>query len=225
MLCGLAALILLLPLFPWQDMQLRVDRPRPLLAAIQILEERHGWLTNYEDPPYTNPADVVVLSPTFTGSRRRIVEPRSGRIEIEYPAVAGGGSPESHTPILQMLLKDHVRHDNAGAFIIRVVGGMNCIVPAVGSVLDVPVTLQPKERSFRGVVDDVVAAVSAATGVRFRAPVVAAPTHARFTFGASTEPASAVLIRLFKEAGGRYSWALLFFPESGFELNIRGRSG
>jgi hypothetical protein len=213
--------ILMQPVTGWGQESLRVEAPRPILAAIQILEKRYGWIVNYEDPPYTGPGEVVDMTPPSYDGPGRIIVPRSCRLEIRYPVSPSSGRPESIESVLQMLIEDHARRDNIGRFRIRKFGDQICVIPIDGSILDAPIAMPSKTRTLKEAIEEMVRTLTRATGIRIRGPEPSPPNPARFEIGASGEPARSVLLRLFSMApDARYSWTLLHDPTTGYILRI-----
>jgi hypothetical protein len=204
---------------------LTVENPRPLMAAIRILEEKYGWQINYEDPPYTDPKDWVDRThPAYRGTHKAI-DPRGGRLEIRYSVSPTTGKPESSEILLQQLIDDHAIRGNSGQFQLKVIEGVPSVVPVQGSILDTRITLADKTRTFWETLKEIVQAVSSASGIHVRGPAITQPTFERFSFSAENEPAGDVLLRLFKMREDRqFSWHLLYAPSWGYALNIFSRS-
>jgi hypothetical protein len=209
------------PAAGWGQEVLRVEAPRPILAAIQRLEGRYGWTISYEDPPYTGPGEVVDMTPLVYDGPGRIIVPRNCRIEISYPVSPATGKPESIDQVLQLLIEDHARRENIGRFRIRKFGGEVCVTPVEGSILDAPVTMSSKTRTLKEAIEEMARILTHATGIRIRGPEPAPPSQARFEISASAEPARSLLLRMFSMSpDARYSWSLLHDPASGFVLFI-----
>jgi len=63
----------------------KVNNPRPLYSAVDVIREQYGWLVDYEDPPYTDPHDLRdVTAPAW-----RAAHPNSSVMTI------GGGAFQS----------------------------------------------------------------------------------------------------------------------------------
>jgi hypothetical protein len=202
---------------------LRVEGPRPLLAAIRILEEKYGWQIAYEDPPYTGPGEAVDRTPPTYNGPGRVVEPRIGRLELRYPVDSTTGMPESTAAaILQLLIDDHDRRQNAGRFRLTTLGDLLCVMPAQGSILDTPVTLPGTARNFEDTVEQIVRSIAQGTGLHVRMGPMPPRIPGRFELEATSEPARAVLLRLFAQVPGRrFSWIVLFGSNGGHELSVK----
>src|SRR5881227_3524760 len=87
-----------------------VDDPRPVAAAIQVLERQFGVPITYEDPTYRFSGDSVdhtaIPNPTH-----RAIDPLGGRLEVHGLPV--GDSP---LPALVEILRVHEARGYAGRF-------------------------------------------------------------------------------------------------------------
>jgi hypothetical protein len=204
---------------------LTVEDSRPVAAAIRALEAKYGWQINYEDPPYNDPKDLVDRThPAYRGSHRAI-DPRGGRIEIHYFISPATGKPESSASLLEALIDDHARRGNAGQFQVKMIAGLDSVIPAQGSILDTPITLADEQRTFGETLREILQALSRVTGTRFMASSMSQPTFQRFSFSAENEPATDVLIRLLKTRDDRqYRWHLLYGSGWGYALNLHSQS-
>lgn len=205
--------------------ELIVDNPRPLAAAIQSLEAKYGWQINYEDPPYTNPKDLVDRThPTYRGPYRAI-DPKGGRLEIRYFVSPNTGKPESSTSLLELLIEDHTRRGNPGQFQLKMIEGLDSVVPVQGSILDTRITVADKQRAFGETLREILQTLSRVTNVRVSGPAISQPSFQPFNFSADNEPAREVLIRLFKNRADRqYSWHLLYAPGWGYAFNLHSQT-
>jgi hypothetical protein len=204
--------------------ELIVENSRPLVTAIRTLESKYGWQINYEDPPYNDPKDLVDRThPNYRGSHRAI-DPRSGRVEIRYFVSPATGKPESSANLLEMLVDDHATRGNPGRFQVKLIAGLDSVIPVQGSILDTPITLEDKQRTFGETLKEVLQTLSRVTNTRVSGPAMTRPTFQRFNFSATNEPAREVLIRLFKTRDDRqYWWHLLYGPGWGYALNLHSQ--
>jgi hypothetical protein len=204
--------------------ELIVEDPRPLVTAIRTLEAKYGWQINYEDPPYNDPKDLVDRThPNYRGPHRAIY-PRDGRIEIHYFVSPTTGKPESSAKLLEMLVDDHARRGNPGRFQVKVFDGLDSVIPMQGSILDTPITLEEKERTYGETLHAILQELSRVANTRVSGPAMTPVTFQRFSFSAKNEPARDVLIRLFKTRDDRqYCWHLLYGPGWGYALNLHSQ--
>src|SRR5215813_3676727 len=204
--------------------ELTVENPRPLAAAIRILEAKYGWQINYEDPPYNDAKDLVDRThPSYRGSHKAI-DPKGGRVEIRYFVSPITGKPESSTRLLEMLVDNHATRGNPGRFEVISIAGLNSVIPVEGSILDTHITLVDKRRTFWETLIEILQELSRVTNTRVGGPAMTGTTYQRFSFSAENEPARDVLIRLFKTRDERqYWWHLLYGPGWGYAFNLHSQ--
>jgi hypothetical protein len=222
----LAAVVFSLPVSGSTEELFSVQGSRPLAEAVTVLERQYGWRINYEDPPYTDAADLVdSTDPNYRGTWRAI-DPRGGLLEIHYSISPLTGEPtESPQRFLQMLVDDHNRRGNAGRFQVSAIGDRYSVRPVQGSALDASITVPERRRTFQEALKVVLQAVSEAAGIAVRPGAgLGQPRSDRFAFGASGEPARDVLMRLLQtQKGYRFSWQMLYAPKwGGYFFSIHG---
>jgi hypothetical protein len=222
----LAAVILSLPVAGSTEELFSVQGARPLSEAVTVLERQYGWRISYEDPPYTDPADLVDhTDPSYRGPWRAI-DPRGGPLEIPYSISKLTGRPtESPERLLQMLIDDHASRGYPGRFQVSVIGDLYFVRPAEGSALDTPITIPTRRRTLLAALNAVLQAVSDATGMPVKPGAGLLQSGSDpFSFGASGEPARDVLLRLFKtQKGYWFGWQMLYAPErGGYFFSIHG---
>jgi hypothetical protein len=219
----LALFTILIPRGASTEEVLVVDEPRPVVAAIRILEERYGWLINYEDPKYGSEDLVDRTSPAYRGEHRAL-DPRGGRLEFRYPVSENTQLPLSQVSVLEILLSENERRGYPGKFVVTTVGGHYSVMPRDGSILDTIISLPDQERSYEEAVREIVAALSGAVGVPVNGPSMFRPRQERYTISAKGEPARDVLVRLFAQVEGyELRWHILYSPNWGYVLNIDGK--
>jgi hypothetical protein len=83
-----------------------INDPRPLLAALEILEKRHGLAISYEDPVYSASSDIsdTAINPT-SGKIFRIHIPRGGAFHFQYPVENGKPQEDTQTLLRRMLFE------------------------------------------------------------------------------------------------------------------------
>lgn len=204
---------------------LTLESSRPLQEAISILERKYGWRISYEDPPYTDLKDLADKThPTYPGPRRAI-DPRGGRVEVRYSVSPLTGEPDSQGALLQMLVDDHASRGNPGRFQVKVIQDVHFVIPIQGSVLDTPISLPEKQRTFDEALEETVQAVTRVTGIRVRVTRgMHQPSFEHSNFGANAEAARNVLLRLFEtQSRDKFCWHTLYAPNWGYSLNIDTR--
>ncbi|MGE5359640.1 MAG: hypothetical protein ACM3NQ_11530 [Bacteroidales bacterium] len=219
-----------------QALTVSVDDPRPLARAVQALEERHGWVITYEDPPYVDRqeiADVTASVRKDRSSQPKVLIPRGGPFAFTY-SVSGRGEPDE-LPVLRGLLEAYASTGYAGVFALVQTGTAFHVVPAMSrnssgvletrqSMLDAKISLADEDRTVYGMLEAITGAVSLSTGIKLWTGTVPlnlfGQLHVRG--GASNETARTVLLRTLASTGRKFSWRLLRGPQpSGWNvLNV-----
>jgi len=206
-----------------------VDDARPLAAAIELLEKRHGWVITYEDPPFVHDTDfsdaTAKVRRDSQAGKPRVLIPRGGPFVFDY-AIPGNFDPPEARPVLEALVTAYASTGYPGRFVVRQSDNVFHVVPVMGknsrgtmqthrSVLDVRVSIAARDRSGLEMLDATAGAVSAAIQepVALGLVPVNALARIRIREGAANEPARAVLSRTLAATGRRYSWQLFFNPE------------
>jgi hypothetical protein len=195
-----------------QQEVLSVNDPRPLSAAVKLIEQRCHCIITYEDPRW-GPQDVVDISASVwhrPDIRPRV--PKGGAFTFSLPRELPERAPELMRPPVEQVLRMFERSGSGpGAF--QLVSGEAAlhIVPRSGSVLNVPVTITPRTRPISEVVALTMQQVGRATGEKigiatfpnnlFKRPV---------TISANNEPAGVVLSRTLAASGRELSWRLYY---------------
>jgi len=124
-IAGLAASALSAATLP-TSLVIAVEDPRPLAAAAKELGVRFGVPVSYEDPPYSDPLDLVyskeaegVLIPAGTGLA----------VEYGYDPDSGTGPLLDPLAILQAFIQQHEAKDQPGRFRVEEGDGMYFIIP------------------------------------------------------------------------------------------------
>jgi hypothetical protein len=216
-----------------------VDSARPLARTVRTLEDRHGVLITYEDPPYVHDSqiadvtDAVAKRPMPKGS---VLVPRGGPFEFAYAS----GSSGSNTPmrhILSRLIAEYQSSGYAGGFKLQQTGEYFHVVPtrlrnrdgndeAYRAILDTEISI-----SRQGPLLHVLTAIATTLAERRGVAVFLGTIPQGRSMGvpvtivAENEPARSVLVRTLAATGARLSWALYYGPQSSpprYVLNIHG---
>lgn len=208
--------------------EIKVKGPRPLAAAILILESRLKVPITYEDPPYQFAKDVAV-------SPEGPLIPKPGNIDLEYVEQTDIGN------ILRSLVEANTKQDNPGIFEFKAADGFYHVVPvsyrneagelvAHKSVLDMPVSISMRNATGIEIMEVICKQLSEKTGGTVVVGMIpAAPFSApqeRFT--AVNRSASDCLKELIKKSGRSLSWQFFYDPKlKWYVLNIHpvGYSG
>lgn len=196
-----------------------VDDPRPLAAAIDKIEELSGIPINYEDMPVYYSADVkdvtdaVARTPLPAG--RRIIVARGGQLSVPIVVDAATGKlngAQAVNAALVALISAYNSSGLPGGFDLEFFNGVFFTKPvryrdATGAtrpmtpVLSTPVTLPQEPSQAYQIWQLVIAQVSSAAGVHVDAGWGAGmgdagPDMGQVAFGPQNEPADHVIARL-----------------------------
>jgi hypothetical protein len=84
--------------------RIQVTDPRPLAAALEVLEKKHGLAITYEDTVYSAPSDIsdAAIQPV-TGKIVRIHVPKGGTFNFKYMTENGAPKEDSQALLRRML--------------------------------------------------------------------------------------------------------------------------
>lgn len=216
-----------------------VHARRPLAAAVRTLEDRHGVVITYEDPPYVHASQIADV--TATVARRqlpkgiRVLVPRGGPFEFGYPGSSGS---YAHMPdILERLVTEYKSSGYAGGFKLLRTGETFHVVPttrrnrngndaAYSAILNTKISIS-RQGPALDVLQEIATTLADRTGVAVFLGTVPMGRSLRVnvTISADNEPARSVLVRTLVASGARLSWELYYDPQSSrpqYVLNIHG---
>jgi len=209
-----------------QASALRVDDPRPLAAMVRMLEQRHGWIVTYEDPPYLFAGDWQDV----TGAVRRdgkfenrVLIPAGGPFTFEY---AGRGASDSAAMLTALLSAYHasgypgefrlVRTEREGVFHIRPARSRTAdgTLSRRQSLLEVDVQFAGENRNGLAALQDILAFVGKARKVRLILGTVPVRLLAQATISPPrrSEQAAEAILRILEATGHTLSWQLFCDP-------------
>jgi hypothetical protein len=208
-------------------LDVNVDDPRPLAAAIEALEKRHGWIITYEDPPYVFAGDMqdVTAQVRKDGAmHKKVFAPTGGQLHYTYERSAAA-SKDASASIIKGLLQQHHATGNAGVFRLEQTGSIFHVIPtthrnAVGapettaSLLDTTISIDTKDQTLVEALRALVTALNRATGnnvIVGMAPLnllLRTEIKGREAKG----PARTILLQILEETGQTLSWQLFCMP-------------
>lgn len=185
---------------------LSVNDPRPLSAALDILEERCRCVITYEDPKWTS--DQVVDAPVRHKPEIHTQVPRGGSLSFAIdPTISD--SPQNARRFIERAISTA---EGTGYSTYRLIDdAVFHVVPAAGSVLAARVSVPPATTPMRDFVTSVLETVTRETGEEVllaMAPMNLMKTP--ITASATDEPANAVLSRVLSNEKHRLSWRLFY---------------
>ncbi len=191
-----------------------VNDPRPLNAAVKVVEERCHCAITYEDPQW-GPDDVDDVSGSVQhkpGIRVRI--PKGGLFTFDPPAGLSSGTPAQTEAAMAQVVRAFQESGRGGRGAFRVTHDATTVhvIPVGGSVLDTPVTVTGAARPLVDVVTMLLAEVGQVTGEKIGLATLPINlfTQRRVAIEATQEPARAVLIRTLAASGRALSWRLFY---------------
>ena len=148
-----------------QESKLSVDDPRPLNAAVKLIEQRCHCSITYEDPK-CRPEDVIDISGSVW--HRPDIHPRipkGGRFTFSIPPDLSGATAEQMRGLVEQVL---VAFDRArsfpGAFLVTTDNTGLHVLPQSGSVVDEHVTVAPVPQRIIDIVTAIIGQVTRLTG-------------------------------------------------------------
>jgi len=186
--------------------RLSVNDPRPLSAAVSLVERRCHCAITYEDPLWTS--DDVALS----GPHWPAMIPKGGLFTFDAPDLAVTTPAQMAAAMAQVVRVFEQSGSGRGAFRVTNDTIAVHVVPRAGSILDTPVTIPLATRRLDDVVTVVLAAVERGTGQKLE--LATFPTNFffqhRVEIEAKQEGAREVLVRALAASGRALSWSLFF---------------
>ena len=206
---------------------LSVDDARPLAEAIQMLEQRYGWVVTYEDPRFEHEADVQDVTAVVSGparSNKRVLVPKGVPFTFIYDLPPDGQAPDA-AQLINTLLTTYSGTGNPGGFGLVTTGDVLHVVPQAirnskgeviqqKSVLDVPISLT----FTNGTADQAIGLLLRSLSQTIRIPVLygSGPVNllaqTRLDLASSSKPARTVLSTILRASGKPLSWQLFFDP-------------
>ena len=225
----------------WSKALLSVDDPRPLAAAIEVLEARYGWVITYEDPRYVYSGDIkdVTLSVRRDldkykpGEAPKVLIPKGGTLTFEYDVPSDTNLPDDRQTVVQGLLDAYAASGNAGRFRLENDGRLIHVIPTAvnnsdgqlmpqDSILDTKISLTAGERTEMQRLEAICSAITEATKIPVWVGTV--PTNLllqhRDSEGAAQQKARDVLVNLLETVSSRanWSWQLFYDPSPGLKI-------
>ncbi len=228
------------------------DGPRPLLRAINALQEKYGWIVDYEDPQYqaeaTRPSNPRWRHPNvgrFRGEGFSVEfntgpnpesRPDENSVLTTVVDAYNQGNAVTQFRVLREKLNNNSDNNKDEAIRFDVVGvvvrDQQDTSPTERPVLDLPITLAKETRSA----ERTIALICKTINEKSEVPVVlnanagnTDDTHVRWqaavAVGGVGQPARTLLSRTLTAMGDRLYWRLLYDPDAmRYELDLSGGS-
>jgi hypothetical protein len=219
-----------------QRVHIHAAGSRPLLRAIDALQEKYGWLVNYEDAAYASAPVDDGTSPSPTNRRRaNVSDVGDSDFSVEFDAGALPGGQREEEQVLTAVIDAYNEGKSKTRFMIRKEknGTFDVIGIAAGDageegsnpapILDRPINFSVKRRSARDTLALICRQLSLAgkLDVFYNAAGSNFPQEVSVSEGGSDIPARALLSRTLEGTGGRLYWRLLYDPAAkSYELTV-----
>jgi hypothetical protein len=192
---------------------------RPLEQTLDALQQKYGWIVDYEDPQYLSHLDFV----NVPNDEEHSEVPAGRNFSVQFPAAI-----PKEEKILQIVLEAYNRSQNPGQFELRhsdhgelYVVGMAAhdergAVSRQQTLFDFPVTLATEERTIAETIDLICQAVGKQSHLAVTVGVYPRSLF-RYTMvkvGGVNISARELLLQCFATAHHRLYWRLLFDPTS-----------
>jgi len=204
--------------------RITANSPRPLEQTLQALQQKYGWVVNYEDPQFSSHLDFVD-SPS-----EQAQVPAGGNFTVEFPAAA----PDEEKT-LRLVVDAYNQSKNPGRFEVRhgAPAGFYIVGTAAhdekGAIsqqkvlLDFPVTLPTRERTIVETIDLICQQIAAQSHTAVTLGIFPRTflSHTPVKVGGTKVPARELLLQSLAAAHHTLYWRLLFDPGSkGYFLSI-----
>ncbi len=209
------------------------NSPRPLAQTLDALQQKYGWVVDYEDPQFISKLDLAETGDAANrapASNLLARVPGGGPFSVEFPA----STPEEEKT-LQLVVDSYNRSNNPGRFELR--RGKQEAFFVVGAeardergqishqrvLLDVPITLATRRRTVSDTVNLIFRKI--AEHRRMAISVGVSPRnlldHTNVTVGGTKVSARDLLLQTLTSTHRNLYWRLLFDPNSkGYFLDI-----
>lgn len=211
---------------------------RPLLQAVEAVQEKYGWAVDYEDPQYPQAPDNPTnrISPPHRLHSYATNGDANDSFSLQYKLGANPNSPPGEAKLLWALVDAFNQNASTAQFKLlqqennrfAVVGvevrGANEQMVAQQPLLDLPIALMPERRSAA----DAIAAICRELSQDSKLPVaphVSANLSGTVVLGGSAQPARELLFQVLAATASEAYWQLLYDAQGeSYELNIKAIS-
>ncbi len=208
------------------------NSPRPLAQALDALQQKYGWVVNYEDPQFNSKLDLVAAEdPGNRASTSKVPMrvPGGGRFSADFPATT-----TEEDKILQIVVDAYNGSNNPGRFELSrsKQGGLSVVGAAAHDqrgqlskqpvVFDLPITLANRKRTASATVKLICQKI--AEHYRIAITIGVTPRNLLekdVTIGGTKVSARELLLQTLASNRHSFYWRLLFDPNSkGYFLDI-----
>jgi hypothetical protein len=207
-----------------QVVHLNAGGPRPLLQAIDALQQKYGWVVDYEDPQYSAAVAGAANRPSPPNRRRaNMVGNSENAFSVQFNVGPTPDSRPDEATVLTTVIDAYnqsggaaefklLREHDAGFAVVGVgVRDINNEIASQQPVLDSPISLASERRSAGETIALICRKVSQAS----RVPISVNPAenldgNAGVVVGGSSVPARTLLSRALLSRGEKLYWRLIY---------------
>jgi hypothetical protein len=199
------------------------NSPRPLAQILDALQQKHGWVVDYEDPRFISKLDLMEDPESRASSSAPTYLPGGGRFSVEFPA-----SAQEEETILRRVVDAYNLSDNPGRFELR--KGTQDILLVVGTqardlqgrlshqrpVFDVSITMAKQKRTASDTIKLICRKIAEQSRITVRVGVTPRNVlaHTEVTVGGSKIAARELLLQTLTLTRRGLYWRLLFDPST-----------
>jgi hypothetical protein len=215
--------------------RINAEGPRPLLRALDALQDKYGWIVDYEDPQYPADSDLGANAQPLPRRRHPNVRNQEGNFTVEFNS---GPSPDSipdENSVLKIVVDAYnqgnadkqfeLRKEQEGRFDVVGAGVRDQRDEVIGGqpVLDLLITLEAKRRSA----DETFSIICQKVSQQSKIPVTPIGVaddirgHKTVVVGGAGLSARTLLSRTLAIFGDHLSWRLLYDANGkSYELSL-----
>jgi hypothetical protein len=227
--------------------RINADGERPLLRALEALQQKYGWIVDYEEPQYS--ADGAGAGSAASLRSRRHADARDGArhaFSVEYNVGPTPDSPPDEKSVLTTVVDAYNDDNSAAPFELRNENdseraggkqqerrfdlvGMNVRDDRDETqrqpILDRPIILAKRSRSAERTMALICQRVSERSGIAVSVGAIdasVAGSH-QVEIGGVEAPARTLLLHTINAVGNHLNWRLLYDSNSkSYELSVDG---
>lgn len=219
-------------------LHINASGPRPLLQAIEGLQQKYGWAIDYEDPQYLVAAENPSARPSpphRLNSMARTGNAAGGGFSLRFQLTGPSGAAPAEGKLLTAVVDAYNQSNGAAEFKLMPQAGTRFAVVGIGArdasgslvsqqpIFDTPITLPSAQRT----VVETISLISGQLGSENKTPIAvhidpALSQSMPAMIAAQPLPARKILSRAVATWGNKTYWQLLYDAQSKtYELNIR----
>jgi hypothetical protein len=208
------------------------NSPRPLAQTLDALQQKYGWVVDYEDPQFNSKLDLVEAEDAAnraSASKLPMRVPGGGQFSVDFPATT-----TEEDKILQIVVDAYNGSNNPGRFELRrsKQGAFSVVGMAAHDqrgqlskqpvVFDLPITLANRKRTASATVKLICQKIAEHYHIAVTIGVTPRSLLEQdVTVGGTKVSARELLLQTLASNRHNFYWRLLFDPNSkGYYLDI-----